>query len=86
MTGVRIFPETKKETITLFKKLSFNTTRQRIELDRLTFEMNKVLTAVALFTLAPGLFAAPLVPGQPDASEDPSDGGKAGNTFDLLTD
>ncbi|KAA0722731.1 hypothetical protein E1301_Tti021292 [Triplophysa tibetana] len=36
--------------------------------------MNKVLTAVALLTLAPGLFAAPLVPGQPDASEDPSDG------------
>ncbi|KAI7810691.1 urotensin II-related peptide [Triplophysa rosa] len=36
--------------------------------------MNKVLTAVALLTLAPGFFAAPLVPGQPDASEDPTDG------------
>lgn len=38
--------------------------------------MLKVLTAVALLTLAPGLDAAPLVPGEPDAFQDPTDGGK----------
>lgn len=38
--------------------------------------MLKLLTTVALLTLAPGLDAAPLVTGEPKVFEEQSDGGK----------
>lgn len=42
-----------------------------------TVDMLKVLSAVVVLALAPGLDAAPVAPGVPDAFEDTTDGGKA---------
>lgn len=43
-------------------------------------DMLKVLTTVALLTVAS---AAPLMPGEPDAFEEPADGGKMGQNQHL---